>query len=313
MYKIAKMYYSEELNQSEIAKRVGLSRPQISRYLKRARETGMVEITIYEPLELTKKEIELKLKNLLSLKKVFVGAINPAFDSDKHAIDVISSVASNYLPELIMESNEIGIGWGRTVYSTILSMSFFDNKKKISFVPLIGGIGQKEPCYQINSLIDRIGEKFEGKRIFLNTPAFINHNESYNNTINSENFKTVVKNWKNLDLAIIGLGGPINCSKILQSEINPEIVEKLKKMNATGDINGQFFNSEGKICKTGMEKNIIGLDINELKKIKNVVCLSGGKEKANGIIAGARGKFFNTLITDFNTAKEIISILEDNS
>ena len=100
MYKIAKMYYSEKLNQSEIAKRVGLSRPQISRYLNRARETGMVEITIYEPLELTKKEIELKLKNLLNLKKVLVGAVNPAFDSDKHAIDVISS-NSTILPQVL--------------------------------------------------------------------------------------------------------------------------------------------------------------------------------------------------------------------
>jgi len=312
MYRIAKLYYLENLNQSEIAKRVGLSRPQISRYLKKARETGMVHVKIHEPVELSKKDIEMKLETMLGLKDVVIGSVNPGSSPDDKVIEIISSTASDYLPRIINKSKNVGLGWGRTVYSTVLSMDYHNDNNMRNFIPLIGGIGQKEPYYQVNTLIDRLGEKFNGKRFFLNAPAFINHSESYRNVLISENYNSVFKQWKNLDLAIVGLGAPINFSKVLQSEIDAEIIGELKKLNAIGDMIGQFFDKYGNICKTDMEKSIIGLRIEKLKEIKNVVCLSGGKEKARGIIAGARAGFFNILITDYMTANQIINILEDD-
>ena len=43
---IALLYYQEGLNQSEIAKRLGLSRTTILNYLKEGRERGIVDIRV---------------------------------------------------------------------------------------------------------------------------------------------------------------------------------------------------------------------------------------------------------------------------
>ena len=40
---VAQLYYHQNLNQSEISKIVGLSRPTVSRMLEEAREVGIVE------------------------------------------------------------------------------------------------------------------------------------------------------------------------------------------------------------------------------------------------------------------------------
>ena len=47
--KICNLYYFEELTQQEISKRLGISRPHVSRLLKLAREVGIVNISLKDP------------------------------------------------------------------------------------------------------------------------------------------------------------------------------------------------------------------------------------------------------------------------
>lgn len=48
----AKLYYEHQLSQQEISKKLGVSRPTVSRLLKQARETGIVKIEIIDPAEI---------------------------------------------------------------------------------------------------------------------------------------------------------------------------------------------------------------------------------------------------------------------
>ena len=56
LVKVANMYYIDNMKQSEIAKKMGVDRTTISKYLKRASEQGIVKMTvgndIYDELEL---------------------------------------------------------------------------------------------------------------------------------------------------------------------------------------------------------------------------------------------------------------------
>jgi DNA-binding transcriptional regulator LsrR (DeoR family) len=188
-------------------------------------------------------------------------------------------------------------------------MDYTPSEKELNFIPLIGGIGQKASYYQVNVMVDRLAEKFGGNSIFLNAPAFINHLNSYKNITGNDNYQIVKELWGKIDLAVIGLGKPISSSEILKSEISSDVVQSLMDFDAVGDILGQFFNQYGEICVTDLEKQLIGMKIEELKRIKNVVCLSGGEGKAKGIIAAAKVNFFNTLVTDQLTATDILDSL----
>ena len=310
MYRIARMYYQNDLSQAQIAKRIGLSRPQISRYLKRARETGMVEINVNDPYTGESEEISARIKSLLGLKDVVVAPLERSKNDDQEKIfESIAAKASSYLPPIILHSKTVGVGWGRTLYRTIITMDHFSRGSDIVFVPLTGAIGQTVPFYQVNSMVDRLAEKFGAERVFLNIPAFASAGEFYHSTILSYPFDSVGDYWSKLDLAIIGLGGP---KGTLSAEIEPSIVAILREQGAVGDILGQFFKSDGEICVSGMEDNLVGIPIGKLREVENVVCLSGGVEKVEGIIAAARACYFNTLITDEKTASHILKTLEDD-
>lgn len=46
LVKVAYMYYDENMTQQEIADKLGVSRPSVSRMLQKARQNGIVEIKI---------------------------------------------------------------------------------------------------------------------------------------------------------------------------------------------------------------------------------------------------------------------------
>ena len=71
LVRVARIYYEHGLNQQEIVDRVGLSRSRVSRLLTRAREAGIVQVTI---IDLFKQEHELsaQLADRYGLKRVVV-------------------------------------------------------------------------------------------------------------------------------------------------------------------------------------------------------------------------------------------------
>ncbi|MEW5818137.1 MAG: sugar-binding domain-containing protein [Spirochaetota bacterium] len=311
LYETAKMYYLDNISQEEIARKLSLSRSQISRNLKKARNLGIVEIRLNQPRETDCEELACRLKNRLELKNVLVAQLDhPAKPGDEEVISAIATTAARYLETLIPAAGIVGIGWGRTVYRTVIGIGSVSKAFNTTFIPLIGSAGQYEPQYQVNTLVDRLSEKFSGKVVFLNSPAILNSDDAVNHSRTRRNISQAERMWVLCDLAIIGLGGPVQNSPVLRSEINPELIVKLLKREAVGDILARFFDSHGEICNAEVETSIFGIDINVLQTIKTVVCLSGGEIKIKGIITAASKGFFNVLITDAWSARKILEILD---
>jgi DNA-binding transcriptional regulator LsrR (DeoR family) len=69
--KIAEMYYADGLSQQEIAERIRLSRPSISRLLVDARQAGIVEIAVNHPIP-TVPALEAALERHFPLRRAHV-------------------------------------------------------------------------------------------------------------------------------------------------------------------------------------------------------------------------------------------------
>ena len=49
LYKVAKLYYIEDLKQESIGRRLKISKYKVNRVLKKAREKGLVKIEVVRP------------------------------------------------------------------------------------------------------------------------------------------------------------------------------------------------------------------------------------------------------------------------
>ena len=66
------------------------------------------------------------------------------------------------------------------------------------------------------------------------------------------------------------------------------------------------FDADGRAIDSEVNNRVIGISLEDLKKIDHVVGVTGGPEKINAIRAALKGKIINVLITDHVSAKKVL-------
>ena len=75
-----------------------------------------------------------------------------------------------------------------------------------------------------------------------------------------------------------------------------------------GDLCGRFFDAQGKQCL--VEPGVIGISLEQLRSLDQVIGIAGGEEKVMAILSALRGGYLNTLITDTVTAQAVLERYE---
>jgi DNA-binding transcriptional regulator LsrR (DeoR family) len=71
VYKVSRLYYEQDVKEEEIASQLHLSRAKVSRLLKYARQTGVVQITVTSPPGIH-TNLEQQIESKYSLEEVIV-------------------------------------------------------------------------------------------------------------------------------------------------------------------------------------------------------------------------------------------------
>lgn len=310
LYRVAKAYYMDQKTQQEIADVENFSRSQISRILKRALEEGLVTYKLNFPVMVDEEAMAKKLRELLGLEQV---VLIPSFyqEGQKPNADIVCKNlalgAAEKLPELLGDAKTIGIGWGRTLYNASLCVCPKRYVKGRTFLPLIGPSGDNNPMLQVNTIVDRFGERFHADRKFLNMQS-IWAKDAMGDSV-PRSISSFLEKWKELDAAIIGIGGPpARNTNNLISEFPRNYKKHLQASGTVGDILSQFFFEDGRIFQMDTHYRLLALNIEELRRVKNVIAMASGSDKRDAICVAARLGYIKTLVTDYDTAQEILTI-----
>ena len=93
--------------------------------------------------------------------------------------------------------------------------------------------------------------------------------------------------------------------------LSEEELGQLETLGAVGDIALRFFDIDGCAVKHEICDRMIGLDLNQIKKIPRVMGVAGGDEKFEVIQAALRGKLISVLVTDDHTATRLLEGSEE--
>ena len=309
IYRIARSYYAEGLSQEEIGAKEGFSRSQISRLIERAREMGIVKISIQPPSTRAGEELSQLIRTGLGLKSVLVVPVR----KDASAEDIVLAIATqaaDRLSDLLADFDVVGLGWGHSVYRTAELLPRTAGKGgRPFFVPLIGTSGDDNPDLQINTIIDRFGTAFRSKGYFINIPS-VRERGSPLSQMERQRVAMLEERWKAVQAAVFGLGQPPSESAELIYELPREYKEELKRSSSCGDILAHFFDGEGKLFEAEHGYDLLAFDIAKLGKIERAICLAGGPNKGRGILAACRACYLTDLITDELTALELVRLMD---
>lgn len=310
LYRIAKSYYIDNHTQEQIARCESISRPHVSRILAKARARGVVKFQVQMPKLDNTQQLAEALCKRLKLKDVRLARVPSQSGYGRRNLSLgIATVAAANLPELLSESTNVGVGWGYTIYEASALLDHCITNQPLNFFPLVGSFGENNPYLQINVIANRFAEKFNAKSYYTIMPA-IRDNERLAR-IEEKSYMKLKQQWESLDTAIVGLGpSPSNGTPLL-TEASEEYHQLLHESGTVGDILASFFYKDGQVLDTSKCYFQISMNLDDLKMIDKVICLAGGSSKVEGIISAARNQYFNVLVTDTNTAQQILVQLDN--
>ncbi len=308
LYRIAKAYYSDKKTQQEIADVENFSRSQISRLLQKALDEEIVTYQVKVPSSIDEQALSQQLCQHLKIERV---VLIPSFYQDHTKVssdDVTKNLtlgASEKIPQLLGDCKNIGVGWGNAVYNTALYLPTIHDSIQRTFVPLIGLSGDNNPALQINTIVDRFGERFFAERNYINLQSLQKKSAITEGAL--EPARATMEKWMELDAAIIGIGcAPAN-AKTMISEFSPLYRKQVQTSGTVGDILSHFFYQDGRVFDMDQQYNLLAFDINKLTSVKNVIAIAAGWNKCIPIQVAARLGYIKTLVTDFDTARAILN------
>ena len=300
---ISEMYFIEGKNQNEIAKRVGMTRSNVSRLLKEARQSGIVEIQVNHPL-----------KENNSLHREMVDRFNLI---DAHIIQVdqasqllpkLGKVAAQVLMEYLDTGVVLGTTWGTAISATVDQLEITKKIPEIKVVQLIGALGSRIEGYDGHSIVRRLEELLDAEGIYMNAPFFVDDANTAELLLETASIKENINLAKQADIALLGVGSLdlSQCSFYLAGYVPKQEILEIQKTGAIGDVCGRFFNINGELTAMAYQNQLIGITIDDLKKIPVRIGVAGGEAKVDPIIGALRGNLVNILITDTETALEVL-------
>jgi deoxyribonucleoside regulator len=267
----------------------------------------IVQISINDPYQ-NSSDLSTKLKKALGLKNCIVvsGQIIDASVARRN----IALATARYFAEVIQPDDIIGIGWGRTLFE-IAEVVEPKKIKNVIFVPLLGGIGQIDPSFQVHNITHKISENFNGTWMQYHVPGIVENSEIREQLQMTNNVREILLMWETLSLVLVGIGEePLGSEIIFQDNVSDIEKIKLIEKGAVGDICMSFFDKNGKPVPYMQQKNM-SVEMETLIRVPEVIAVAVGSQKAKAIIGASRAKYIKTLITDELTALRILKELEE--
>ena len=294
-YVAAQLYYEQGLAQQEVADRMGVSRPSISRMLSYARDEGIVEIAVHAPLE--ESVLSSELAEALGLERTVVAHVG----GRRPSLEAVASAALVELNRAQLGAGKVlGTSWGEMV-SRVAAASPPMTLHGASVIPLVGAMDEGDPRFQSNEIARQLAERGGGNVVFI--PAPIAPTAALALAISEDPYYVArLRLWDQLDAAVVGIGRRPS----LANELPVQLEWSRTAPKAVGDVAGRLFTIDGTPVEVQHEPALLSVSREQIIATPVVVGVAAGTHKTEAIIGASRALMIKTLITDVVTARSII-------
>ena len=304
LVKVANLYYMDGWTQEQIAKKVGVSRPIISRILQKARDSKVVEVYIKDE-NIHTVELEQQLEKRYGLKDaIVVSTVGLTPDMVKKAV---GQAGAYYLSKYLKKRNvnQLGISWGSTLAELVKEYPF-ERKEQMNIVPLVGGMGTQHVEIHANQLAYELAKKMSCTCSYLYAPAIVETKELKERLVSMREISSVLDEGKKVDVALIGLGNPYKGSMRKLGYLKDNDLKQLRKIGVVGDIGSRFFDESGVVVNHPLNDKVIALPLEQLKRVKEVIGVVEGTHKVESAQAALKANYLDVLIIDEQTALALL-------
>lgn len=307
MTEISTLYYVQGETQETIANRLGHSRVRIGRLLKRAQAEGIVDVRVrLHPA--VSVEIEQELKRRFGLKRALIALDNADPDVQRSSV---ASLVADHLSRSLTDGQIVAVGMGRNV-AAVADNVFLAESLKVSFVCAIGGSLRAGEHMNPDHICRRLASRFGGESETLYAPALVQSGELRDALYENSTVRQTLDRARRADTALIGVGDVSEDSNMVRMGwFSAKEIAEARLSGTVGDMMGyDFIDIHGKPSATQMQGRVVGLNIQDLTRIPDVIAIASENTKAVGILGALRTGVIDTLATSVTNAHTILRLDE---
>lgn len=292
--KTAWYYYMENMTQQEISQKLGVTRVRVMKILERAKQEGIIQFKIRQDGE-QHMQVERQLAEKWGLKDTFVVPTPPEGENSN---ETIAKAAAMYISHRLSENCFINMGYGDTL-SRILNHLATMNEFPISVVSLTGGVSYYLPNAKSRT--------FNARLYLLPAPLLVSSGEMVAAMREEPSVSEIFRMVRLASMTLVGIGGMGDDATILRNGIvSKNDFLYLSMKGAVGDILSHFIDRDGVPVQSDVESRLISTSLKTLRELDNVIGVAAGASKLNAIRAALKGKYLDILITDEETALQLV-------
>jgi len=299
---LATRFYVAGQTQTVIARSLGLDPSTVSRYLKRARDEGIVRVDIQRPRSL-QGDLALELAERFDLQR----AVVVAGDLGPGASDGVAQAAADYVNSQLLNGMRVGLSWGRMLSAAIHALPpGIVSDLDISL--LHGGVGSAGAGIQGHELARYLASLHPRSRVhYLHAPVLVDSPDIKDAMLRDGSIHAALESAATSELALVGIGTLDESAPLIRyGHISERDRERLLAAGAVGDMSTRFFTPEGEPVHV-LDERLIAVEWDDLKRVPLVVAMAAGLDKRQAILGALRTGRMNVLVTDEATAREVLS------
>lgn len=313
LMKVADMYYNDGLSQEIIADKLNVSRTTISRALTRAKKAGYIKIILDFP-SVSSVDIEKQLEQKYHIQEAAVALTDQTDDP----VYEVAKTAARYLARVLKSDMIIGLTWGRTMKQLIdaFEKEQLGKTLKIKGVQVVPFLGTNTPDAEEYDIIrltyssllsSKLSELIRGINYSLPAPMYVQNPELKKLLLQEPEIARTLEKARQCQVALFSIGDLSDQSAIgCLSDSVSETLQDLKEKGGIGETLGRVFDKNGNTVESGFNDRIIGLSLDDLKKIPNRVCIIYDDYKVPAVKTALKTGLVNVLITDDNIAEQLL-------
>lgn len=302
--RVARMYYTQDFTTGEIAQRLGVSRPKVSRLLTWAKQNGLVEIRVRDHRE-HQWSLERELEARHGVERVKVVPLPPSAD-EAASFDAVTRFAAHYLDGLMRQRTTLALAWGNTVAQ--VGRTLVRKPAPGSHVVQMSGSGNSGTGITYAAdIVMRFADTFDATPALLPMPAYFDDPATKEAVFRERSIRRVRELAFAADVELFSIGVPDADSYIYRAGyVERDDLDALRADGVVGDVATMFFRADGSWEDVAMNARSSGPPLSTLARCPHAICVVEGSRKRDGILGALRGGFMNTLIVDEPTARSLL-------
>jgi DNA-binding transcriptional regulator LsrR (DeoR family) len=309
LVRAARLYFEDGKSQNEVASELGTSRSNVSRMLAAARDTGIVEIRIHDPRG-RDTLLERGLADALNLTDVVVAGVVRG----ERAMDRVGDMGALWLSGALADGQVIALSWGATLQRLVWSVSV-DHPYQVEVTQLVGGLSAVSSGVTGQELVRELADRLGAHYHYLHAPAVLTSQATRDALIAEGSIVGALDIARKADVALVGIGNATSGSSaqiIHALGLTDEQRSEFEARAPIGDIAARFFDADGIAIDGPVHDRVLAVDLDDVRRIPLTMGVASGRDKARAIVAASRGRLIDGLITDTQTARAVLSLIDND-